>query len=391
MRVGLMADTHDRVPVIAEFVRRDAGGRRRDAHPRGRLLRAVLPPADRGGEHVARGRVREERRRHARPARARRRRASAPSCSRGRTASSSADQRILRGARHRRRAAAQHRGPQHRRARLHAPAGDEDRGDTLIVNPGEACGWLYGTPKAAILDLDTKKVEFLIARSLALDDMTAAQPDPHHRLRVAVHPADRAPRPRGARVLRDPSADAHARVDPRLEADRHHPQRRAELGVRRERPDRGSARCSTSRRCWASATACSSSRTCSAARSSRGGRREYGRAEIRPTVPSALFEGFDAERDGDRVDEPRRSHRVARRRASASPPRARAIPSPRFEHESKPIYGVQFHPEVAHTPRGGRCSRTSCSTSAARRRAGRRARSSRTRSRRSARSSATRR
>ena len=35
------------------------------------------------------------------------------------------------------------------------------RGDTLIVNPGEACGWLYGTPKAAILDLDTKKVEFL--------------------------------------------------------------------------------------------------------------------------------------------------------------------------------------------------------------------------------------
>ena len=35
------------------------------------------------------------------------------------------------------------------------------RGDTLIVNPGEACGWLYGTPKAAILDLDAKKVEFL--------------------------------------------------------------------------------------------------------------------------------------------------------------------------------------------------------------------------------------
>jgi putative phosphoesterase len=35
------------------------------------------------------------------------------------------------------------------------------RGDTLIVNPGEACGWLYGTPRAAILDLDTKKVEFL--------------------------------------------------------------------------------------------------------------------------------------------------------------------------------------------------------------------------------------
>jgi len=34
------------------------------------------------------------------------------------------------------------------------------RGDTLIVNPGEGCGWLYGTPSAAVLDLDTKRVEF---------------------------------------------------------------------------------------------------------------------------------------------------------------------------------------------------------------------------------------
>ena len=35
------------------------------------------------------------------------------------------------------------------------------RGDTLIVNPGECCGWLYGTPKAAIIDLDSRQVEFL--------------------------------------------------------------------------------------------------------------------------------------------------------------------------------------------------------------------------------------
>jgi putative phosphoesterase len=34
------------------------------------------------------------------------------------------------------------------------------RGDTLIVNPGEACGWLYGAPSAAVLDIDTKRVEF---------------------------------------------------------------------------------------------------------------------------------------------------------------------------------------------------------------------------------------
>jgi putative phosphoesterase len=35
------------------------------------------------------------------------------------------------------------------------------RGETLIVNPGEACGWVYGTPSGAILDLETKQVEFL--------------------------------------------------------------------------------------------------------------------------------------------------------------------------------------------------------------------------------------
>ena len=35
------------------------------------------------------------------------------------------------------------------------------RGETLIVNPGEGCGWLYGTPSAAVLDLDTREVKFL--------------------------------------------------------------------------------------------------------------------------------------------------------------------------------------------------------------------------------------
>lgn len=33
--------------------------------------------------------------------------------------------------------------------------------DTLLVNPGEACGWMFGTPGGAILDLDSKQVEFL--------------------------------------------------------------------------------------------------------------------------------------------------------------------------------------------------------------------------------------
>jgi len=35
------------------------------------------------------------------------------------------------------------------------------QGEALVINPGEACGWLYGTPGAALLDLETKQVEFL--------------------------------------------------------------------------------------------------------------------------------------------------------------------------------------------------------------------------------------
>jgi uncharacterized protein len=35
------------------------------------------------------------------------------------------------------------------------------RADTLIVNPGEACGWLHGKCTGAILDLETKEVEVL--------------------------------------------------------------------------------------------------------------------------------------------------------------------------------------------------------------------------------------
>ena len=56
--------------------------------------------------------------------------------------------------------------------------------------------------------------------------------------------------------------------------------------------------------------------------------------------------------------------------------------SPAIEHTSQPLYGVQFHPEVAHTPRGGEiCCTTSCSRSATAARTGRRGISSRARSR----------
>jgi putative phosphoesterase len=43
----------------------------------------------------------------------------------------------------------------------HRQESRETDGGALIVNPGEACGWLRGAPSAAILDLDTKAVELI--------------------------------------------------------------------------------------------------------------------------------------------------------------------------------------------------------------------------------------
>ncbi len=82
-----------------------------------------------------------------------------------------------------------------------------------------------------------------------------------------------------------------------------------------------------------------------------GGRREYGRAEIEIAEPCGLFAGFTpGERPhvwmshGDHVDVAPRGYIVTARSAS--------VPIAAFRHGSRPIHGVQFHPEVAHTPRG---------------------------------------
>ena len=37
----------------------------------------------------------------------------------------------------------------------------KERGDAMILNPGESCGWLHGAPTAAVLDLDARRVEFI--------------------------------------------------------------------------------------------------------------------------------------------------------------------------------------------------------------------------------------
>lgn len=87
------------------------------------------------------------------------------------------------------------------------------------------------------------------------------------------------------------------------------------------------------------------------ARVERAGRREYGRAELCICGSDPLFSGFDVGEctlawmsHGDHVD--------------AAPPgfvvtaTSAGNPVSAFRHAERAIHGVQFHPEVAHTPRG---------------------------------------
>jgi GMP synthase (glutamine-hydrolysing) len=81
------------------------------------------------------------------------------------------------------------------------------------------------------------------------------------------------------------------------------------------------------------------------------GRREYGRAEIRIAQPDDLFFGFAAGESvavwashGDHVDEPPAGFHVLAA--------TQDLPVAAFRQADAPVFGVQFHPEVAHTPRG---------------------------------------
>jgi GMP synthase (glutamine-hydrolysing) len=82
-----------------------------------------------------------------------------------------------------------------------------------------------------------------------------------------------------------------------------------------------------------------------------GGRREYGRAQVAVQEPVGIFEGFDPGEQttvwmshGDHVVEPPPGYR-----ALASTP---DLPYAAFAAPDRPIFGVQFHVEVAHTARG---------------------------------------
>ncbi len=83
------------------------------------------------------------------------------------------------------------------------------------------------------------------------------------------------------------------------------------------------------------------------------GRREYGRARMRIAEGAGddLFHGFDPGEElavwcshGDHVDEPPPGFETTAA--------TRDLPVAAFRSKSRRLHGVQFHPEVAHTPRG---------------------------------------
>ncbi|HZG43708.1 MAG TPA: glutamine-hydrolyzing GMP synthase [Longimicrobium sp.] len=81
------------------------------------------------------------------------------------------------------------------------------------------------------------------------------------------------------------------------------------------------------------------------------GRREYGRAHVEIGAPEGIFEGFARGEQtqvwmshGDHVVEPPPGYRLL---ASTE-----GLPWAAFVAEDRPVYGVQFHVEVAHTVRG---------------------------------------
>ena len=92
------------------------------------------------------------------------------------------------------------------------------------------------------------------------------------------------------------------------------------------------------------------------------GRREYGRAELNVIEPGDLFHGFLPEEPtqvwcshADHVDQPPEGYL-----ALAS---TETLPVAAFQHTERPVFGVQFHPEVAHTTRGEEIISNFCSGS----------------------------
>ena len=202
-----------------------------------------------------------------------------------------------------------------------------------------------------------------------------ARQNPHPRLRLAGHPADRPPRARSACVLRGPSLRRHRRLRCATTPDgrsRASSSRAATPASTRRPPTRRRRRCSSSAcRCWASATACRPWRTSSAARSRAATSASSAMprcapaatprcSKASPTSPRAEGHGMLNVwmSHGDKVTEMPPGFKLM---ASTD-----ELPDRRHGRRgARASTRVQFHPEVTHTSRARPSSSASCSTSAA--------------------------
>ncbi len=125
--------------------------------------------------------------------------------------------------------------------------------------------------------------------------------------------------------------------------------------------------------CWGSVTATSSSPASWVATVAPTGGGEYGKTDLAVTAKSVLFEDLPESLDvwmshGDAVTRPPAGF-VSTATSAGSPVAA-------MEDRERRLIGVQFHPEVAHTPRGSEILRAFLYDIAGARPTGRRTRSS---------------
>ena len=127
--------------------------------------------------------------------------------------------------------------------------------------------------------------------------------------------------------------------------------RRPRVGVRRRARRGSTASCSSSAsRCWASATACSSLALELGGRVEGAEVGEFGRSQL--TVARAGPAAGRACRPSRRAGCRTATRSSRRRPASPRWRRRRRRRSRRSSRSSAGIYGIQFHPEVVHTPYG---------------------------------------
>ncbi|MEL6317314.1 MAG: glutamine-hydrolyzing GMP synthase, partial [Pseudomonadota bacterium] len=81
---------------------------------------------------------------------------------------------------------------------------------------------------------------------------------------------------------------------------------------------------------------------------------EFGRAEIEIAAPSELFDDIAAPGGQETVWMSHGDHVVALPDGFSIIARSAGAPAAAIADPARKLYGVQFHPEVAHTPKGGR-------------------------------------